>query len=158
LIFALFKPSARLEGDRCAATDDLRVKTALSPWHMRLLATHIDTHLEKAITNQELADIVKLSASQFSWAFKRSFGSPPHHYIVRLRNGRARKLMWTTGTSLAHIAVACGFADQAHFCSVFRKYEGETPAAWRRAAAIFAMPTEHASQTYQVFFERPGIA
>jgi hypothetical protein len=40
---------------------------------------------------------------------------------------------------------------KAHSASVQAMMTG-TP------AAIFAMPAEHASQTYQVFFERPGIA
>jgi AraC-like DNA-binding protein len=120
---------------------DLRVKSGLSRRHMRLLTAHIDTHLERRITNQELADVAKLSVPHFCRIFKKSFGSPPHLYMMHLRIGRARKLMWTTRTSLTRIAVTCGFADQAHFCKVFRRYEGETPAAWRRSR-VFLDPED----------------
>ncbi len=33
---------------------------------------------------------------------------------------------------IAEIAVACGFAHQAHLTTAFRRATGATPAAWRR--------------------------
>lgn len=40
--------------------------------------------------------------------------------------------MLQSGELLADIALACGFADQAHFSTIFRREVGETPSAWRR--------------------------
>jgi AraC-like DNA-binding protein len=32
---------------------------------------------------------------------------------------------------MAEIASTCGFSDQSHFCSLFKKYSGLTPAKFR---------------------------
>jgi AraC-like DNA-binding protein len=53
-------------------------------------------------------------------------------YIRRRRVERAQQLMLLSQESLAQIALACGFADQAHYCRVFRSVVGVSPSAWRR--------------------------
>jgi AraC-like DNA-binding protein len=37
-------------------------------------------------------------------------------------------------TSLADIALACGFADQSHFTRTFTRVFGISPGAWRKLA------------------------
>ena len=69
---------------------------------------------------ENLARQVSLSASHFSRAFKTSFGTTPHMYIIRLRLELAQRLMLTTQDSLSQIALLCGLADQAHLSKVFR--------------------------------------
>jgi AraC family transcriptional regulator len=107
----------------------------LAPWQKRKVEAYIAQRLEGSILVQDLAAIVSLSANHFSRAFKMSFGESPHAYITRSRVGRARALMLNTSDSLSQIALACGFADQAHLCRVFRPATGTTPGAWRRSLA-----------------------
>jgi transcriptional regulator GlxA family with amidase domain len=110
----------------------------LAPWQKRKVEAYIAGRLEGSILVQDLAAIVSLSANHFSRAFKTSFGESPHAYITRSRIGRARNLMLSTSDSLSQIALACGFADQAHLCRVFRPATGTTPGAWRRSLATGA--------------------
>lgn len=42
--------------------------------------------------------------------------------------------MLTTEFALSKVALACGFADQAHFTRTFRQSMKMSPAAWRRHA------------------------
>jgi len=107
----------------------------LTAWRMRLLKAHIEVHLGGTIKNKDLAALVGLTEAHFCRTFKHSFGEAPHRYILRLRIDRARQLLLTTEASLAQIAAECGLADQSHFSKLFRKYEGQTPGAWRRARA-----------------------
>jgi AraC family transcriptional regulator len=108
----------------------------LAPWQKRKVEAYVVQKLEGSILVQDLAKIVSLSANHFSRAFKMSFGESPHAYITRARVARARTLMLNTSDSLSQIALACGFADQAHLCRVFRPATGTTPGAWRRSLAM----------------------
>jgi AraC family transcriptional regulator len=106
----------------------------LAPWRIRRLKAFVEAHLSQPIRVADLSGAVGLSATHFSRAFVRSFGEPPHAYLIRRRIDRARHLMLTSDISLSDLAAACGFSDQAHFCRLFRRHTGRTPAAWRRDA------------------------
>ncbi|WP_370649792.1 helix-turn-helix domain-containing protein [Neorhizobium galegae] len=73
-----------------------------------------------------------LSVSHFSRAFKISFGDTPYNYILWRRIELAQRMIAQTDEPLSQVALACGFADQAHLCNVFRKFLGCTPMEWRR--------------------------
>jgi AraC-like DNA-binding protein len=81
---------------------------------------------------EDLSAIAQLSVVYFAKAFKRTFGEAPHAYVIRRRLARARHLMLTSDMHLSEVALACGLADQAHLCKLFRKFIGLSPAAWRR--------------------------
>jgi transcriptional regulator GlxA family with amidase domain len=40
--------------------------------------------------------------------------------------------MLLSNESLSQVAIACGFADQAHYCRVFHNVARQIPNAWRR--------------------------
>lgn len=42
-------------------------------------------------------------------------------------------MMLATEEPLSQVALDCGFADQSHFSRLFRRQEGSSPSAWRRA-------------------------
>jgi AraC-like DNA-binding protein len=101
-------------------------------WQIRKLTEYIENHIESTISIQDLAGIVRLSPSHFCRAFRRSTNDSPHCFVMRRRIARSQELMTTTRARLANIALDCGFADQAHFCRVYRKLEGEAPGIWRK--------------------------
>ena len=109
----------------------------LAPWQKRKIEAHIEDQLSARIPITTLADLASLSAGHFSRAFKETFGASPHAYIIRRRIARAQELMLTSREPLGQIALICGFADQAHFCTLFRRFIGETPNAWRRTDGAF---------------------
>src|SRR3546814_15694485 len=111
------------------------VRGGLAPWQIKQLRTHITENLASPITLEELAAICRLSVSHFSRAFKTSFGEPPHSYIMRQRIEEAKRLMLEREEALSQIALACGFADQSHFCRSFRRAAGDSPNFWRRLHA-----------------------
>jgi transcriptional regulator GlxA family with amidase domain len=104
----------------------------LAPWQMRKVDRYLRATVDRSVRVEDLARQVSLSPSYFSSAFKTSFGTTPHTYIIRLRLELAKTLMLTTQNSLCQIALLCGLADQAHLSKLFRREVGDTPAAWRR--------------------------
>lgn len=108
----------------------------LSAWKARKVAAHINDRLDRVIYNTELAEVANLSVSHFSRAFKQTFGESARAYIMRRRIAMAQALMGQGRQTLADIALACGFADQAHMTRVFGRIVGLSPSRWRRAQAV----------------------
>lgn len=103
----------------------------LSRRHLRRTCDFIAEHLADDIALDDLADLTGLTAKHFARAFKQSTGSPPHQYLLIQRIEAAKRQLLDPRTSLAQIALDCGFADQSHFTAAFRKVVGAPPGAWR---------------------------
>jgi AraC-like DNA-binding protein len=108
------------------------VRGGLAPWQIRRVTAHIDTAMGSTIRLRNCAKIARLSTSYFARAFRVSFGETFARHVIARRTERAQQMMLCTNDPLSQIAVACGFADQAHFTRVFRYRTGISPAAWRR--------------------------
>lgn len=104
----------------------------LAPWQIRRVMAHVDANLGGTIPVGRLAALTRLSTSHFSRAFKGSFGTSPHRYVMERRILAAQKMMLETDETLAQIALACGLSDQAHFSRAFQRVVGASPHAWRR--------------------------
>lgn len=98
----------------------------------RRIEDHVEAHLHRDILLQELADIAGWSVRHFSRMFRQAMGTTPHDWIVAKRVGRSKDLLGEPRLPLAEIALCCGFADQSHFTTSFRKVTGMTPLRWRR--------------------------
>jgi AraC-like DNA-binding protein len=107
----------------------------LAPWQIRRVLSYVESNLDAPIRNKDLAAVARLSEYHFNVAFRKSVGHSPHEYIIHRRMERAQGLMLSTDKALSEIAAECGLADQSHFTRLFRRFVGESPAAWRRARA-----------------------
>jgi AraC-like DNA-binding protein len=116
------------DGKDATALSDTR---RLAPWQTRKVQEFIEASLSSTIRLPDCASKARLSASYFSKAFKATFGTTVCDYIRRRRIERAQQLMLLSKESLSQIALACGFADQGHYCRVFRDVVGLSPNAWR---------------------------
>lgn len=121
----------RSRGKAFALRRSSALRGGLTPWQIRALADYIETNLATRLRGADLARMAKLSGSYFTRAFKESFGETPHGYVMRRRVHHAETLMLSTDQPLGWIALACGFADQAHFCRWFLRLTGERPKSWR---------------------------
>jgi len=108
-------------------------RSPLSPWQLRRVTDHIAEHCSGSIRLQDLAELVGLSQSYFSHAFKAATGVPPHQWQIQARVRRSQSMLLSGDRPLIEIAIEAGFSDQAHFTRAFRRVTGETPAVWRRA-------------------------
>lgn len=107
-------------------------KGGLTPRQLRRVLECMDAHLAKDVPLVRLAAAAGASVSHFGPAFRRTVGEPPHRHLMRLRVERAQALLLRGDLSLIQVAVACGFADQAHMTRAFRRFLGTTPGRWRR--------------------------
>lgn len=117
----------------------------LATWQARQVLTYIEANLASKMGIDELANVVALSRGHFSRAFKQSIGLPPMEYVVVRRVDRAKEMIRGTRESLAEVALACGFADQAHLNRRFRDSVGISPGRWRRSNDPAPKPASHRS-------------
>jgi AraC-like DNA-binding protein len=85
------------------------------------------------VTLDELAQATGLERFALLRAFARSYGLPPHAWVIQERVRRAQALL-RSGASPAAAAVEVGFADQSHLSRHFRRLTGLTPGCYRRGA------------------------
>jgi AraC family transcriptional regulator len=112
-----------------------RTAPSLSTARLRLLDDWVQANLSEPFSLEEMAGSVGLSVFHFSRALKASTGLTPRGLVTRRRLERAEVLLAEGRMPLAEIALATGFADQAHFTNLFRRETGVTPGAWRRLRA-----------------------
>jgi AraC family transcriptional regulator len=112
----------------------------LATWQAKRTLAHIEANLASKMEIDDLASVVALSKSHFSRAFKRSLGFSPMEYVIVRRVERAKAMIRGTREPLAEVALACGFADQAHLNRRFRDIVGISPGRWRRSHATAPKP------------------
>lgn len=86
-----------------------------------------------------LAREAHASTAHFARSFKRTFGEPPHRYMLERRIERAKELLRGTNLTVTEVSVEVGFRSLGSFSAVFRRLVGEPPSSyarrWRAATA-----------------------
>jgi AraC family transcriptional regulator len=85
-----------------------------------------------------LAGAAGVHPVHLSREFHKHFQQTIGEFIRKRRIERASELLSRSELSLAEIASSCGFSDQSHFCALFKKHSGMTPAKFRDLAGNFA--------------------
>ena len=112
LLAAAVRPSAKLESD----LPDLLATAMLDP---------------EAPSLTEWADRHQVSARTITRHFRQAFGISPARHRLRVRTLAAWREIVDGVRSLADIAAAAGFADQAHMTRSIVTLTGRPPRAWR---------------------------
>jgi AraC family transcriptional regulator len=103
----------------------------LSDRQLRRVRDFMVTHITEGVKLEVLAGLVGLSSSQLMRSFRRSTGTSPHQYFMRLRLDQARTMIVGGPLALADIALMCGFSSQSHLTAIMRREDGFTPGALR---------------------------
>lgn len=99
-------------------------------------------NLEERINLLDICKVTGISASHLCKVMKIDTGLTPYNFVVRVRVDCARQMLQTTRLPVAEIALACGFSDQSHFGTAFKKFTGQTPGQFRRMAAAMSAAIE----------------
>ena len=87
-----------------------------------------------------LAAIAGVHPVHLSREFHRHYLMTVGEYMRKRRIHHASELLTRSEFSLAEIASTCGFSDQSHFCALFKKHSGMTPAKFRDATGGATKP------------------
>ncbi|MES2469693.1 MAG: AraC family transcriptional regulator [Verrucomicrobiota bacterium] len=85
----------------------------------------------ESLTAISLAQQARMAPGRFARITKRLFGLSPQQMITQTRLQAATALLESTSTSVAEIAVTCGFTDHSAFTRTFKSALGLTPTQHR---------------------------
>jgi AraC-like DNA-binding protein len=109
------------------------IRGHLAPWQARRAKEFLNANLHGDASLTSVAAECNLSVSYFAHAFRRTFGRPPHRWLMECRIDAVKSLLLTSRLTLAEIASKCGFADQSALNRSFKRVLGKSPGEWRRS-------------------------
>lgn len=127
---------ARLLASTQRTTAAQRPKIAeLARWRLRRVMEYVETNLAEPVSLNDLALAAGLTRMHFAAQFRAATGLSPHEYLLRRRIERAQEMLLDANATLVDIALSVGFQTQSHFTSVFKRFVGQPPRAWRQCYA-----------------------
>jgi AraC family transcriptional regulator len=108
-------------------TQPVSPRGGLSSDGARRVRGYLNENFVRKILVAELASVAGVSPNHFIVSFARTFGMPPHRYLINLRLDLAEKLLVNGELAIAEVAYLAGFSDQSHLAATMRKYRGRTP-------------------------------
>ncbi|MDO4648827.1 MAG: AraC family transcriptional regulator, partial [Eubacteriales bacterium] len=99
--------------------------------HIRRAKEYIYKHINKKFEEKEIAEHVGLSPSYLSALFMKETGMGIKEFTNRERISISKNLLRFSDYSIEKIAYYLCFNSQSHFTSMFKKYTGQTPGAFR---------------------------
>jgi AraC-like DNA-binding protein len=99
---------------------------------VRRAMAFINTHYAEALSRDDIAGHVGISADYLTDCFRQELGLTPVTYLNRYRLLQARELLENTDLKITQIALAVGFSESAHFTRTFQREVGVSPRAYRQ--------------------------
>jgi AraC family L-rhamnose operon regulatory protein RhaS len=96
--------------------------------------TYLRGHLSEPVGMDDLVRHVGFSRARMFDIFKTQTGLTPNDYLQRARVEKAQEQLRQTNLSVTQIALATGFSSGQYFSTVFARYTGVSPTAFRKGA------------------------
>jgi len=109
----------------------IREEEAVLSEAVRQAMHYIETHIDEAISLQEVAGHVHLNGSYFSALFKEQCQINFSEYVTRRKLQKAKELLLKTNLPIAEIACRSGYQRVNYFNKLFKEYEGMSPGRYR---------------------------
>jgi len=130
----LFGPERRVSGMVGLSRDLHRPDESRAGYQALARAVdHLQAHYDRALRIDQLASLARLPVGRFKRLVHRVFHLTPRQLLVKTRIAAAARLLLESKTSLAELALACGYTDQSAFSRQFKATVGMTPRQFREA-------------------------
>ena len=95
------------------------------------LQTYIHEHINDDLRVGKLAEVVNMSARNFSRTFSREVGISPGKYVEQCRLELARRKLEESAAPLSRVAERCGYRSIDTMHAAFERQLGLSPSAYR---------------------------
>ncbi|PWJ44327.1 helix-turn-helix transcriptional regulator [Sediminitomix flava] len=108
------------------------ISTQIDPDNiLNQIKDELSQNLANPPSMKELTERFSMSSEKLRTSFKRTFGLPPHQYLLNLRFSKAYEMVTQTDEPMSNIAYTLGFTHPSHFNRGFRKQFGLSPSILR---------------------------
>ncbi|MDO8542072.1 MAG: helix-turn-helix transcriptional regulator [Opitutaceae bacterium] len=124
-----------LIGERLAALGapvPMRVEQPRPRWITEQIKEYLLTHAAEALTLEDVARHLRLSAEHIARVFKREESTTVFDFLRDIRIERAKALLASSSLSVHDISRQAGYSSSTLFCRNFKRVTGGTPAAYRQ--------------------------
>ncbi|MGN0779141.1 MAG: helix-turn-helix domain-containing protein [Aristaeellaceae bacterium] len=95
------------------------------------MAEYLHEHYTQPLSLRVLSERTGYTPQYLCSLFHRETGMSPNVYLQKIRVEHSCRLLAETCLGVAKIAQSVGYADLKHFSSIFRRYTGLSPRAYR---------------------------
>ncbi len=92
-----------------------------------------DNFTDKLLSVSDIAARAYMSEVNLRKQFKKRYGTSPKEYILNLRFNYAISLMKSDEIPISSISSLCGFTDEKHFSTLFKKRFGVPPSVYKKS-------------------------
>ena len=93
----------------------------------------VRSHVEEAISLEQVVKHVSVSRFYFCKLFKKATGMTLTEYVARVRVEKAKALLSDPSRRISEVVFAAGFGSIPHFNTVFKRHVGIPPTEYRAA-------------------------
>jgi len=111
---------------------DTVARVRLSAQQIHRLQEFVDAHIVEALTIETMAKVLGVGTCALSRMMRATWGTTAYRFVVDRRVALARQLIEVGNLPLKAVAMATGFADQAHMTRTLRARLGMTPGQLRK--------------------------
>jgi AraC-like DNA-binding protein len=92
---------------------------------------YMRSEIGSRLTIENFVSRNNLSASHFTYLFRKATGTSPLDYFIHLKLQRACLLLHTTDIKIKQIGIELGYDDPYYFSRLFKKYMKASPDQYR---------------------------
>ena len=103
---------------------------------------YMENNYEKELSLTYISEMFHINTSYFSKKFKEETGRNFIEYLTEIRLREAKRLLASTGLTIAQVGEHTGYREPKYFSRIFMKYTGMTPSSYREEKGINSNETK----------------
>lgn len=97
---------------------------------MEKIIQYLHQNINNRVTLTELSELVQLSSTYLSRAFKETTGYSVIEFFNKIKIDKAKELIIEGNKKIKEVAQALGFTDEFYFSRIFKRIEGINPSEY----------------------------